>query len=72
MPVFFKRREMAQPVLTKAFLQLAKAAAMCKAIGTETHAPTSPYPHKTYLQNGLRQLITCGQSCMTSTPIISG
>ena len=39
-----------------------------------THLPLSHLfcYRKTYLQNGLRQLITCGQSCMTSTLVISG
>ena len=34
-----KRREMAKPVPTMAFLQLAKAAAMCTALCAETHPP---------------------------------
>ena len=33
--------------------------------------PTSPYPTSPYLENGLRQLITCGQSQMTSILVIS-
>ena len=38
-----------------------------------THLPyPAHFASKTYLQNGLCQLITCGQSCMTSTLVISG
>ena len=41
-PFVSKRREMAKPVLTKAFLQPAKAAAMCTAAWDEpTHLPLS-------------------------------
>ena len=36
---FKKRREMAKPVPTKAFLQPAKAAGMCMAPCGETHSP---------------------------------
>ena len=71
-----KRREMAQPVPTKAFLQPAKAAAMCTALRAETRPPP-PIPPFLLAQNLSskriqRQLIMCGQSCMTSTLIISG
>ena len=37
-----KKREMAKPVLTKAFLQPAKAAAMCTALRAETR-PIQPF-----------------------------
>ena len=50
------------PVLTKAILQLAKAAAMCTAghYHASPHPPSHPFCYcKTYLQNGLCQLITC-------------
>ena len=36
-----KRREMAQPVLTKAFVQLAKTATMCYHLEGDTHLPLS-------------------------------
>ena len=66
---------MAKPVLTKAFLQPAKADGMCTVLCAETRPPP-PTPPFLVVQklssNGLRQLITCGQSCMTSTLIISG
>ena len=55
---------MVQPVPTKAFLQQAKAAAMCMASRTKTHQPPPMPPFllaQTYLQNELRQLITCSQ-----------
>ena len=45
-PFVSKRREMANPVLTKAFLQLAKAAAMCTALQGE---PTPPPPFPPFL-----------------------
>ena len=60
---------MAQPAPIKAYLHPAKAAAMFTAPHAETHSP--PPCFETYLQNGLRQLITCAQSCMTSTLVIS-
>ena len=55
---------MVQLVLTKAFLQPAKAAAMCTASRAETRqAPLMPpfLLAQTYLQNGLHQLIICSQ-----------
>ena len=44
----------------------------CHVHGTPCwNPPTSPYPTSPYLENGLRQLITCGQSQMTSILVIS-
>ena len=58
---------MVKPVLTKAFLQPAKAATMCTAPRAETRPPP-PIPPilivQIYLQIGLCKLITCGQSQM--------
>ena len=45
-----KRREMVQPVMTKAFLQPAKAAAMCTAPHAETR-PLPPIPPVSLVQN---------------------
>ena len=45
-----KRREMVQPVPTKAFLQPAKAAATCTASCAETYPPP-PIPPFLLLQN---------------------
>ena len=57
------------------FLQPAKAAAMCTAPLTETHPPPSVPPFllgKTYLQNGLHQLTTYGQSQTMPNGVIGG
>ena len=59
---------MAYLVLTKAFLQAAATATM--------HCQPERYTHplcyrRTNLQNGLHQLITCGQNLMTPEVIIS-
>ena len=60
------RWEMVQPVLTKAVLYPAKAAAMCMASCAEIRSPPLSHHfcyHKTYLSsNWLRQLIICGLS----------
>ena len=74
-PFVLKKSKIAYPVLNKAFLQPAKTTAMCTAC--REYADPPPPSHlfcyyKTYLQNGLHQLITCCQSCMTSILIISG
>ena len=63
-----KRREMVQPLMTKDFLQPAKAVAMF----TTAHLPLSHLPlfastKPSYFQNGLCQLITCGQICVMSS-----
>ena len=49
-PFVSKKRKMAKPVLTKAFLQSAKPAAMCKASHDETRPP-SPIPPSLLAQN---------------------
>ena len=49
-PFVSKKREMAQPVPTKAFLQPAKAAAMCMAPRAETRPPL-PIPPFLLAQN---------------------
>ena len=50
MPICVKRREMLNPMLTKAFLQPAKAAAMRTASRAETHPPP-PIPPFLLAQN---------------------
>ena len=50
LPPFVSRREMAKPVPTKAFLQPAKAAAMCMAPHAET-CPLPPIPPFLLAQN---------------------
>ena len=69
--VLNKKRKMDQPVPTKVFLQPAKTATIgmaCHdyACPTHFHYPSTFFANAK-LQNELRQLITCGQSCMTST-----
>ena len=49
-PFVAKGREMLKPVPTRAFLQPAKAAAMCTAPGTETRPPP-PIPPFLLAQN---------------------
>ena len=74
-PFVLTRWEIVQPVPSKAVLQPAKAAAMRTAPRTETHPP-SPIPPffklKTYLQNELHQLITCGQRQMKTSSVVKG
>jgi len=56
-PFVSRRREMAKPVPTKAFLLPAKAAAMCMAPHAETRSTATIHLfcyRKTYLPNGLR------------------
>ena len=66
---------MVQPVPTKAFVWSAKAAAMCTAPHAETRPPPPIPPfllaQTLSLKKGFRQLITCSQSCMTSTLVIT-
>ena len=62
-----------EPYLRPFVLQPAKAAAMYTTLRAETRPPPPIPPFllaQNLSQNGLRQLITCGQSCMTSTLVI--
>ena len=76
---------MVQPVLTKAVIHPAKAAAMCTACHNYAHPspPISPLPIRpfllaqTYLKNRLRQLITCCHAanvrkCQKASSVVKG
>ena len=74
-PFVQESRQMAHPALTRAFLQAAATTTMRCQAERYTHPPTPVSPfllaQPTYLQNGLRQLITCGQNLTTPKGVIS-
>ena len=62
---------MVQPVPTKAVLQPAKAATMCKAPHAESRPPLPITPFL-LVQNPSSKQITCGQSQTTPKGIVDG
>lgn len=72
MPICSKKKRIGLVSDNQGLLKPAKTAAICTAF-CDNARPSQPFcQSKTHLKNGLCQLISCGQSCMTSTLAISG